>query len=78
MLDCDGIKNYYLSSQKELDTDEKAMEQFKFIGRLSNDANDANPYYLFRTIINPMIVVLILEKIKETNLKFTQRRVKIF
>ena len=78
MLDCDGIKNYYLSSQKELDTDEKAMEQFKFIGRLSNDANDANPYYLFRTIINPMIVVLILEKIKETNLKFTQKRVKIF
>ena len=67
-----------MSSQKELDTDEKAMEQFKFIGRLSNDANDANPYYLFRTIINPMIVVLILEKIKETNLKFTQKRVKIF
>lgn len=54
------------------------MEQIKFIGRLSIDANDANPYYLFRTIINPMIVVLILEKIKETNLKFTQKRVKIF
>ena len=78
MLDCDSIKNYYLSSQKELDTDKKAMEQIKFIGRLSIDANDANPYYLFRTIINPMIVVLILEKIKETNLKFTQKRVKIF
>ena len=78
MLDCDSIKNYYLSSQKELDTDKKAMEQIKFIGRLSTDANDANPYYLFRTIINPMIVVLILEKIKETNLKFTQKRVKIF
>ena len=78
MLDCDSIKNHYLSSQKELDTDKKAMEQIKFIGRLRNDVNDANPYYLFRTIINPMIVVLILEKIKETNLKFTQKRVKIF
>lgn len=54
------------------------MEQIKFIGRLRNDANDANTYYLFRTIINPMIVVLILEKIKEANLKFTQKRVKIF
>ena len=51
--------------QKELDTDPKAIQQIDFVEQLKNpgDAVAAN---------ESMFVLTILEKIKETRLKFSQ------
>ena len=58
-----------LSRQKELDVDAKAIQQIEFVGQLKNvdsvNADDAQP----------MFVLTILEKITETQLKFSQRSV---
>ena len=70
------IKNHYrliavdLSRQKELDADPKAIQQIEFVGQLKNpdDAVVAN---------ESMFVLTILEKIKETRLKFSQGSVTV-
>ena len=59
-----------LSRQKELETDPKAIQQNKFIGQLKNPDNE--------TFANESIFVLIiLEKIKETKLKFSEVSVAV-
>ena len=76
LLDYDYIKNHYrliavdLSRQKELDADPKAIQQIEFVGQLKNpdDAVVAN---------ESMFVLTILEKIKETRLKFSQGSVTV-
>ena len=70
-MDYDYIKNHYrliavdLSRQKELDADPKAIQQIVFVRQLKNpdDAIVAN---------GSMFVLTILEKMKETILKFSQ------
>ena len=76
-MDYDYIKNQYrliaidLSRQKKLDADPKVIQQIEFVGRLKkldddDNATDetGNDQYMF--------VITILEKIKETRLKFYQ------
>ena len=59
-----------LSRQKELDADPKAIQQIEFIGQLQNAVNE--------TVANEsMFVLTILEKIKETRLKFSQGSVTV-
>ena len=77
LLDYDYIKNHYrliavdLSRQKELDADPKAIQQIEFVGQLKNlDRINTN-----RT--QSMFVLTILEKIKETRLKFSQGSVTV-
>ena len=65
----------YLSRQKELDADPKANQQIEFVGQLKKLNDNGNA-----TDIDPdqnMFVLTILEKIKETRLKFSQGNVKI-
>ena len=70
LLDYDYIKNHYrliavdLSRQRELGTDPKAIQQIELVGQLKNpdDAVVAN---------ESMFVLTILEKVKETRLKFS-------
>ena len=82
MLDYDHIKNnywlieVYLCRRKELDADTKTIQQIEPIGQLKNldpDYNDTdaagNDQFMF--------VLTILEKIKETRLKFSQRSVTV-
>ena len=55
-----------LSRQNELDADPKAIQQIEFVGQLiSNDSENADG-------TQSMFVLTILEKIKETRLKFSQ------
>ena len=76
LLDYEYVKNHYrliavdLSRQKELDADPEAIQQIEFVGQLKN-INSANN--------NPesMFVLTILEKIKETRLKFSQGSVTV-
>ena len=76
LLDYDYIKSHYrliiidLSRRKELDADPKAIQQIEFVGQLKNpdDAVVAN---------ESMFVLTILEKIKETRLKFSQGSVTV-
>ena len=77
LLDYDYIKNHYrliavdLSRQKELDADPKAIQQIEFVWQLKNLGRiNAN-----RT--QSMFVLTILEKIKETRLKFSQGSVTV-
>ena len=83
LLDYDYIKNYYrliavhLSRQKELDGDPKAIQQIELVGQLkklnaNDNATDAGNNY------QSMFVLTILEKIKETRLKFSQRSVTVW
>ena len=59
-----------LSRQKELDADPKAIQQTKFAGQLKNLDN--------AVVANEsMFVLTILEKIKETRLKFSQGSVTV-
>ena len=66
-----NIKNHYkliavdLSRQKELNSDPKAIQQIEFVGKLQSPNNEivAN---------QSMFVLAILEKIKETKLRFSQ------
>ena len=60
-----------LSRLKELDTDPKAIQQIEFVGQLKNE-DDINAD---RT--ESMFVLTILEKIKETRLKFYQGSVTV-
>ena len=76
LLDYDYLKNHqrliavYLSRQKELDTDPKAVQQIEFVGQLKNTEN--------AVVADEFIFVLtILEKIKETRLKFYQGSVTV-
>ena len=77
LLGYDYIKNHYrliavdLSRQKELDADPKAIQEIEFVWQLKNLGRiNAN-----RT--QSMFVLTILEKIKETRLKFSQGSVTI-
>ena len=75
-LDYDYIKNHYrliavdLSRQKELDADPKAIQQIEFFGQLRKLNNGNNN-------VESMFILIILEKIKETRLKFPQGSVTV-
>ena len=76
MLDYESIKNHYriiavdLSRQKELDSDPKAIQQIEFVGQLKNSDD--------QIVANEsMLVLTILEKIKETRLKLSQASVRV-
>ena len=80
LLDYNYIKNHYrliavdLSRQKELDADPKAIQQIEFVGKLKKldaygNATDAGND-------QSMFVLTILEKIKETRLKFSHKSYK--
>ena len=73
LLDYDYIKNHYrliavdLSRQNGLDADLKSIHQIKVVGQLKNPDNDI--------IANKsMFLLRILEKVKETRLKFSQKK----
>ena len=81
LLDYDYIKNRYrliavnLSGEKELDADPKATQQIKFVGQLKNLDDDYNAINADGT--QNMFILTILEKIKETILKFSQGSVTV-
>ena len=58
-----------LRRQKELDADQKEIQQMEFSGQLKKLNNDDNA--------KSMLVLTILEKIKETRLKFSQVSVTV-
>ena len=58
-----------LRRQKELDADQKEIQQMEFSGQLKKLNNDDNA--------KSMLVLTILEKIKETRLKFSQASVTV-
>ena len=59
-----------MSWQKELDADPKAIQQIEFVGQLKNSDD--------QIVANEsMLVLTILEKIKERRLKLSQARVKV-
>ena len=64
-----------MSRQKELDADPKAIQQIEFVGKVKkldhneNDTDAGNDQSMF--------VLAILEKIKETRLKFSQGSVTV-
>ena len=59
-----------MSWQKELDADPKAIQQIEFVGQLKNSDD--------RIVANEsMLVLTILEKIKERRLKLSQASVKV-
>ena len=76
LLDYDYIRNHYmliavdLKRQKELNADPKAIQQIAFVGQLKklNNANN-NPESMF--------ILTILEKNKETRLKFSKGSVTL-
>ena len=80
MLDYHYIKYYYrlitfsLTRQKESDTDPKAIQQIQYVGQLKNlDDNNAVDAHGKQS----MFVFMILEKIKEAQLKFSQGSVTV-
>ena len=74
LLDYEYIKKHYrliandLSRQKELNTDPKEIQQIEFVGQLKKLDDDG---------IESMFFLTILEKIKETILKFSQESVMV-
>ena len=60
-----------MSSRKELDADPKAIQQIGFARQLKNDDGVNGDG------IQSMIVLAILEKFKETNLRFLQGNVTV-
>ena len=84
LLDYGYIKNHYrliavhLSRQKleELDADPKAIQQIEFVGQLKKLDGNGNATYEWNND-EPMFVLTILEKIKETRLKFSQGSVTV-
>ena len=73
LLDYDCIKTLAvdLSRQKELDADPKAIEQIEFFGLLKKLDTNCNATHAGND--QSMFVLIILAKIKETRLKFSQR-----
>ena len=81
MLDYDFVKNYYrvvavnLSSQEELDDNKKVIWQIELLGQLKklddhyNVTDGGNDQSMF--------VSTILDKIKQTRLKFSQNSVAV-
>ena len=75
MLDYEYIKNHYnliaidLSRQKELDSDPKTIQHIEFVGQLNNIDGIGADW------TQNMFILMILEKIKETRLKFSQGNV---
>ena len=75
-LDYDYIKTYYrlmiidLSKQKELDADRKAIQQIEVSGQLKKLDDDDDG-------AESLLILTILEKIKETRLKFSQGSVTV-
>ena len=76
-LDYEYIKNsyksiaVYLSRQKVLGADSKAIQQIEFVGQLKNiDAVNADD-------AQSMFILTILEKIKKARLKFSQESVTV-
>ena len=75
-IDYDNIKNHYrliavnLSRQKELDADPKAIQKIELVGQLKIPKNEI-------VFNESMFVLIILEKIKETRLKFSQGSVTV-
>ena len=73
LLDYDYTKNHYrliaadLNRQKELDIEPEAVQQIKFVGQLKNLDDDGNATNAGDND-QSMIVLIILEKIKETRL----------
>ena len=71
LLDYDRLIAFDLSRQKELDSDPNANEQIELVGQLKNvdgiNSNRAESIFL----------LTILEKIKETILKFSQGSVTV-
>ena len=73
----DYIKNHYsliavdLSRRIIIDADPKAIQHIKFVGQLINidDINAAGLHF--------MVILTILEQIKEIRLKFSQRNVTV-
>ena len=60
-----------MSREKELDADPKTIQQIEFVGQLNNtDGENADG-------TQSMFVLTILEKIKETRLKFSQGSITI-
>ena len=77
LLDYDYIKNHYrllavdLSWQKELESaDPKSIQQIKFVGQLKKLENR-------NADAESILIVTILEKIKEAKLKFSQGSVAV-
>ena len=74
LLDYDYYKNTYklvccdLSEQKLLDSNPKANQQIEFIYKLDNTRNPSNKAQIFT----------VLEKQKETKLKFSKGSVKVY
>ena len=75
------IKNYYrliavnLRKKKQLDAEPKAIQQIEFVEQLrtlnnNGDATDVGTH-------QNMFALTVLEKIKETQLKFSQERVMV-
>ena len=81
MLDYDCIKNHYrliavdLSRQKELDADPKAIQKIQFVGQLRKLDNNDNTTDEGND--QSMLVLKTLEKIKETQWKFSQGSVTV-
>ena len=75
-LDYDYIKNHYrliavgLSRLKELDTNPQAIQQIEFVGQLKKLDDDDDG-------AESMFILTILEKIKDTRLKFSQGSVTV-
>ena len=66
------MKNHYrliaadLSRQKDLDADSKRLQKIEFVGQVENvDGTNADGS-------ESVFILMILEKIKETRLKFSQ------
>ena len=60
-----------MSRQKELDADPKAIQQIEFVAQIKNvDGINADG-------MESMFVLTVLEKMKETRLKFSQRSVTV-
>ena len=77
LLDYEYIKNHFkleaigVKRQKELDSDVKAIQKMEFFRQFNND------YVLSTDETQSKFLITILEKIKETRLKFSQVSKKI-
>ena len=79
-LNYEYIKNHDrsvdLSRQNEFDVDPKAIQQTEFVGQLKKLDGDGNASNAGND--QSMFILMILEKIKETRLKFPQGSATVF